>query len=110
MHRLLGCLVFSAILAASFLSAASSPTAAGPAPSAAPESNPHARWEGLGSCASTACHGSTEGRIKGGEYSVWMDRDPHRNAYTVLLNDRSQRISVPPELTEVRPFGDFASG
>lgn len=51
-----------------------------------------ARLQGVGSCASTACHGDTSGVIKHGEYSIWINRDPHAEAYQVLYNERSDRM------------------
>jgi hypothetical protein len=56
-------------------------------------------WTGTGSCAASACHnansaeGTKGGRYaKGGEYSVWLGKDPHAKAYTVLFQPLSQRI------------------
>jgi hypothetical protein len=92
MLRILGCLSLSVLVGVGILNASPSQTAAGNASPNVSASSQQGRFEGVGSCASTACHGSTEGRIKQGEYSIWMDRDPHQQAYAVLLNDRSQRI------------------
>jgi hypothetical protein len=48
---------------------------------------------GAGSCASTACHGGDSSRgIKGSEYTVWVESDPHARAYAVLHDPRSDRI------------------
>lgn len=65
-------------------------------------------WNGAGSCASMACHGSDGVTgTKGSEYTTWAQADPHSNAYEVLLNNESQQIAqilqggVPP--AERRP-------
>ncbi len=47
---------------------------------------------GAGSCASTACHNSSDATtIKGREYALCIT-DRHDRAYAVLLEDRSKRI------------------
>lgn len=54
---------------------------------------------GVGSCASSTCHGSTIPRssnVEQNEYLVWSDDeypDKHASAYDVLFNERSQRIA-----------------
>jgi hypothetical protein len=50
-------------------------------------------WQGVGSCSAAACHGGSEANgIKGSEYTIWMNRDPHARAYSVLYDQRSERI------------------
>ncbi|MFT4572527.1 MAG: hypothetical protein ACI8TX_001696 [Hyphomicrobiaceae bacterium] len=52
---------------------------------------------GVGSCASTVCHGSVVHRagttIAQNEYLVWFERDAHRSAWKTLESDRSARIA-----------------
>jgi len=56
------------------------------------------RHEGVATCASSLCHGSTQ-PLKAfdsalqNEYTTWSQFDPHSNAYKVLLNKRSQEIA-----------------
>lgn len=51
------------------------------------------RHLGSASCAATACHGgSGDERRTGGEYGIWLQRDPHARAQAVLSNERSQQI------------------
>lgn len=52
------------------------------------------RWIGVASCGATACHGGNgPAGSKGSEYTTWITRDPHAEAYQVLFNPRSQRIA-----------------
>ena len=47
---------------------------------------------GLGSCASSGCHGQTlDGQQRNWKlaYSVWLSEDPHRRAFHVLYTERS---------------------
>ncbi|MCC7423077.1 MAG: hypothetical protein IT428_22605 [Planctomycetaceae bacterium] len=51
------------------------------------------RFLGSVSCAATACHGgSGEERRTGGEYGIWLQRDPHARAQSILLDRRSQQM------------------
>jgi hypothetical protein len=50
------------------------------------------QWQGVGSCASSACHGGGKTGSKQSEYTTWITQDPHARAYQVLFNDRSRRI------------------
>lgn len=56
------------------------------------------RHEGVATCASSLCHGSSQ-PLKAfdsalqNEYTTWSQFDPHSNAYKVLLNKRSQEIA-----------------
>ena len=62
-------------------------------------------YTGVGSCASTACHGGPAGSpLKWqSSYTVWATLDPHAKAYAVLASPRSKEIvqrldgSDPPE-------------
>jgi hypothetical protein len=52
---------------------------------------------GVASCAGSTCHGAVE-RLKGSsvaqnEYITWSRKDKHAKAYTVLGEERSQRIA-----------------
>ncbi len=56
------------------------------------------RHEGVATCASSLCHGSTQplkafDNALQNEYTTWSQFDPHSNAYKVLLNKRSQEIA-----------------
>ena len=50
---------------------------------------------GARSCSSTACHGNVrpdstnENRMRGDEYLVWLEEDPHQRAHAVLYGERS---------------------
>lgn len=90
-----GCVAVAALGGVTlWLAAAFAPAAPGqanddhlPAPMRAP------RYVGAGSCASSACHGSTDPRGgKGCEYTTWMTDDPHVRAYESLLTERSRAI------------------
>lgn len=56
------------------------------------------RHEGVATCASSLCHGSSqplktyESALQN-EYTTWSQFDPHSNAYKVLLNKQSQEIA-----------------
>lgn len=50
-------------------------------------------WQGVASCAATACHGGNGPKgSKGSEYTTWVLYDKHTKAYLVLFDDRSQII------------------
>jgi hypothetical protein len=59
-----------------------------------PEPN---KFNGPGSCASPACHGSVEVRletsVQQNEYATWVVKDKHARAFSVLSNDVAKRIS-----------------
>jgi hypothetical protein len=52
---------------------------------------------GPASCAASQCHGATvandEYNVSLNEYTVWSRRDPHSQAYTMLLGDESKEIA-----------------
>ena len=53
------------------------------------------RWatQGVGSCASMACHHNPEGNGVGrNEYTTWSARDPHARAYVVLFDEPARQI------------------
>ena len=54
------------------------------------------RTVGVGSCASSLCHGAVEtwkdSPVLQNEYITWSRADKHARAYSVLLNDRSREI------------------
>jgi hypothetical protein len=52
-------------------------------------------WQGVSSCAATACHGDSGLRgSKRSEYLTWVTYDKHASAYSVLLTRRSQLIET----------------
>lgn len=70
-----------------------------------------ALWVGVNSCAATACHGGRAGQA-GGEYTTWITRDPHAQAYSVLYDERSlqmvRNLRGPEEPLDVPPHEDQA--
>jgi hypothetical protein len=54
------------------------------------------RWEGVGSCAASACHGSLSKTASPREtaVTVWTGKDPHAQAYRALRSDRSKKMLV----------------
>lgn len=52
---------------------------------------------GVATCSGGNCHGATErphgSAVTGNEYIIWSTRDKHRNAYRVLLEERSIRMA-----------------
>src|SRR5690242_13261821 len=52
---------------------------------------------GVASCAGSNCHGASErptgSSVAGNEYIIWSKRDKHRQAYTVLLEERAIRMA-----------------
>ncbi len=60
----------------------------------AQESQPASRLLGTASCAAAGCHGGLKHPNGiGGEYSAWLQRDPHSRAYSVLFNDLSREMT-----------------
>jgi hypothetical protein len=59
---------------------------------------------GVGSCASSLCHGAVEpwkkSNVLQNEYITWSRWDKHARAYTVLLNERSKEIARRLELPQ----------
>ena len=57
----------------------------------------HDKSLGVGSCASSLCHGAIEtwrtSNVFQNEYVTWQRSDKHARAYTVLLNDKSKEIA-----------------
>ncbi len=78
-----------------------SPVASAIAPAGVGTLNEAARFTplGAGSCAAGACHGGSTplppdvSSILRNEHTTWITRDPHADAYSVLSNERSQRIA-----------------
>ena len=68
------------------------------------------KYTGPGSCAAPACHGGVQPRketaVLQNEYSTWLLRDKHAQAYTVLLTPVGQRmgrllkLETKPELAQ----------
>jgi Cytochrome c554 and c-prime len=59
--------------------------------------NQPVEYIGPGSCAATSCHGSVKpvggSRILQNEYSTWILKDKHRQAYQALTGDVGERIA-----------------
>ncbi len=57
----------------------------------------HDKTLGVGSCASSLCHGAIEtwkdSDVLQNEYVTWSRSDKHARSYAVLLNDRSKEIA-----------------
>src|SRR5262249_50075785 len=50
-------------------------------------------FQGVASCASTACHHSTAAKgIGRNEYTIWTTQDPHARAYVILFEEPAQQI------------------
>lgn len=91
-------LLFSISLCVS--AAAEPPPESIPAPAAA-----RFRWQRAGSCAAQACHGDVRADdvfpdIWGNEVTIWIERDPHAQAFAVLSNERSQAMAQALGLSE----------
>ncbi len=81
-------MTFTAVFLTAILMPAAEPTAA--------QGAAHVSL-GMNSCTASACHGGSvtaTGRQRewNSSYTVWASKDPHADAYAVLLGDRSQRI------------------
>jgi hypothetical protein len=70
-----------------------------PAPSPIPPRPQTSGYLGVGSCASPACHGGPDSaeniRQRGkwnSAYTVWVEKDKHAKAYSVLYTDESKKI------------------
>ena len=52
---------------------------------------------GVATCGGSNCHGASErpagSSVPGNEYVIWSKRDKHRQAYTVLLDERAVRMA-----------------
>jgi hypothetical protein len=60
---------------------------------------PHFRLMGTASCAGRSCHGAIEplgkeGEVQQNEFTRWISRDRHAEAYRVLETDRSKKIEA----------------
>lgn len=70
------------------------PGGASASPMAAPGAPASGRFLGAGSCASAGCHGGNGSHgVERSEYSIWIERDRHANAYSVLFGIKSQQIA-----------------
>jgi hypothetical protein len=79
-----------------------------PQPAVLPDPPSSNQYQGVASCASTACHHFNGPKgSKGSEYTTWMAHDPHARAYTVLFDKRSLNIekNLNPS-KDVRPHQD----
>jgi hypothetical protein len=67
------------------------------APSQAQSPPPSGLHLGVATCSGGNCHGANQrppgSAVPGNEYITWSKRDKHRQAYTVLLEDRAVRIA-----------------
>ncbi|TAL02491.1 MAG: hypothetical protein EPO08_06920 [Rhodospirillaceae bacterium] len=56
-----------------------------------------AKHMGVSSCAGSTCHGSITpwpgSTVRQDEFVVWLNKDPHAQAYKTLLSERSKRIA-----------------
>ena len=56
-----------------------------------------AKYMGPGSCAATSCHGSVkpvaDSRILQNEYSTWIIKDKHSQAYQALTGEIGERMA-----------------
>src|SRR5262249_31772484 len=60
--------------------------------------------QGVGSCASMACHhGGGEPGQERSEYTTWSNRDPHARAYAVLSEATAQQIVQKLDGPKARP-------
>lgn len=64
-----------------------------PPPSVIGAMAPKGEFSATVGCAAASCHGSGAIGKPAGEYSTWIESDPHTKAYQVLRNEDSQRIS-----------------
>ena len=74
------------------------------APANRPATPPRFMLTGTSSCASAACHNQEVAGIKGREYDACLQDAAHRRAYSILFNERSQRIvrNYYPELRDAK--------
>lgn len=67
------------------------------APPAAAQSPAQPLHLGVATCSGSNCHGASErpagSAVPGNEYIIWSKRDKHRQAYTVLLEERAVRMA-----------------
>jgi hypothetical protein len=57
---------------------------------------PESKWRltGVGSCTAAGCHGAGHpDRIPKSEYNIWISQDRHARAYSILYDERSQRMT-----------------
>jgi hypothetical protein len=99
MRRLCGPLLFTVALVGAALLTGPRPTAAEPSDSPFKtygfdsKADREARWVGVASCASMACHHFNGSKgTKQSEYSTWAANDKHARAFQVLYEDRSEWI------------------
>src|ERR1700675_4411243 len=68
-----------------------------PARSASTDAPEPSKYIGPGSCAATSCHGSVKpvagSRILQNEYSTWILKDKHRQAYQALTGNVGERMA-----------------
>jgi hypothetical protein len=66
-------------------------------PAGAQSPAPEPAHLGVATCSGSNCHGATErpagSAVPGNEYIIWSKRDKHRQAYTVLLEERAVRMA-----------------
>lgn len=86
-------------LAAALLCASAAQAGGTPLPDESPQ-----RSLGVGSCASSSCHGAAEtwkgSNVLQTEYHSWLRGDKHARSYAVLLNERSREIAAKLGLKE----------
>ncbi len=94
------CVTVAIVALASLTSAAEPPPETIAAPAAS-----RFQFHRAGSCAAQACHGDVRAdnvfpEIWGNELSIWIERDPHAQAFQVLSNARSQAMAKVLGLSE----------
>src|SRR5262249_22663831 len=74
-----------------------------PAPAVLPEERSLA-FQGVASCASTACHhaGGARGTARS-EYTTWPTHDPHAGAYAILFDPPARQIVRNLEGADAKP-------
>ena len=75
-----------------FAGSATAQIQTGPVQSQSPPAEER-RLVGVGSCTAAGCHGGGRvDRVVGSEYNIWVNHDPHARAYSMLFDERSQRM------------------
>src|SRR5579862_7234343 len=93
MYRTLACLVVGGVLVVCFGGPMRTRAEAIAASGRDTAAEAHLQWQGVASCASTACHHANGDRgSKQSEYTTWINHDRHARAYQVLFEVRSQQI------------------
>ncbi|CAN5374253.1 hypothetical protein BH10PLA2_BH10PLA2_14800 [soil metagenome] len=91
-----GLFVLLACVATFLIVQSNQPIPAGMAPASLVIAQSALPYAGVPSCSARSCHGANfpapEGRLLRNEYTLWVETDPHAQAYAALFNERSARI------------------